>query len=189
MNKTNSTILMAMLLLVASVATAQPVDSWNADCIPDDGPIMGSPANYAMKYEPAQSYMLTRVDVWAGSSDYIDPDEITVFIQTDFDGQPSGEILGEALSAIPQGPPNWLGTDFDEPVFLEEGQTYWLVYYCMPWSTLPYCEDGDLIETWESFDQIHWDDANDLAWKAKFWGVGSVATESTTWDHLKSLYQ
>jgi hypothetical protein len=181
-------ILSATMLLVGSTATAELVDGWNLECVPPSGVITPYPSNYAIKYEPTQTYSLTGVDVWAGPSDFLNPDEITVQIQTDFESQPSGEVLGAFTVEIPQGPPDWLGSDFVEPIPIEAGEVYWLVYFAMPWASLPWCDEGDLYETWFSGDQVHWDYQGESAWKAKFWGVGGTPVQAVTWGKLKQLF-
>ena len=184
-------IALTCFAFVGSAAATQLMDDWNADQPPQSGSIFGWPANYAIQYTPAEDYELELVEFYAGASEYADPDEFTVQIMGEFDGQPDGVAQASATHPMVNGEPaGFQGTAFDEPIFMIGGQTYWVIYFAQHSSHYSAAVAGVELTTMFSGDQIHWDPANPVRWMAKFWGepVG-VAVESTTLTGVKSLFQ
>jgi hypothetical protein len=179
------------LALVGTAAATELMDDWNADATPQSGSIFGYPSNYAIQYVPAMDYDLERVEFYAGASDYLDDDQFTVQLMGDFDGLPDGNVLASAVHPLVDGEPaGFQGTDFAEPLYLMAGQTYWVLYFAMPWSHYSAAVDGVALVTLFSGDQIHWDPTNDEQWMARFWGTPSgVAVEPMTFSEVKSLFR
>ena len=184
-------VLSLCLLLTASTGLAYDlIESFNVDQ-PSGNMIFPNPANYAFRYLPAQDYMLYKIEIFAAGSDYIEDDVITLQVQTESAGEPSGDVLATVDTPVEDGDLYWAGSDFPEPLELAEGGPYWVIYFPMPWSQIGWAAAGDhYFESMSSADQIHWDPLEGpIAWKVKFWGELIVATEGTTWSDVKSLYR
>ena len=180
---------MALMLVAASAMAYELVDGWNVDQPAGAGMIYGYPANYAMKYIPSQSYMLAKVEIWGCGSEYFEDDVITLQIQTDLGGEPSGEVLATVDTPVVDGDQYWAGSDFPEAIMVSPDVEYWLIYFPMAWSPVGWSPLGDEYETMWSSDQIHWDPVDPIRWKAKFWGDPVVATENATWSQIKGMYR
>lgn len=183
--------MMFCLALVGAAAATQLVDAWNDTQEPTSGSIFAYPANYAIPYVPTQDYYLELVEFWAGASEYMANDQFTVQIQGDFTDLPDGNVLASAVHPLVDGEPAaFQGTAFPDPVFLIAGQTYWVVYFAMPFSPSSTAQDGIALLTLSSSDQIHWDPSNPAIWMARFWGEPTgVAVESRTLGEVKSLFR
>jgi hypothetical protein len=179
------------VLLTAGTGLAyELIESFNVEQPPPSGMIYAYPANFAFRYLPAQDYMLYKIEMYAAGSEYFEDDAITLQVQTESSGEPSGDVLATVNTPVEDGDPYWAGSDFPAPVEMTEGDPYWIIYFPMPWSPIGWAADGDhYFESMFSADQIHWDPIDPIAWKVKFWGELIVANEGATWSDVKSLYR
>ena len=91
-------VLSLCLLLTASTGLAyELIESFNIDQPSPAGLIYAYPANYAFRYLPAQDYMLYKIEIYAAGSEYFEDDAITLQVQTEAEGEPSGDVLATVV--------------------------------------------------------------------------------------------
>lgn len=162
------------------------IEGWN-DTEEPLGLLFYEASCYGLPYVPASDYLLARIDFIAG---FFPGDNAVEVHADDGSGHPTGKLLGRATFSHGEEV-GWYGGEFPEPISLQAGELYYLLYQPAYFSLASVALEGDLIaHTW-SFDCVEWlGPAEPARWMARFYGFTEpTVINETTWSGIKALYQ
>jgi hypothetical protein len=160
------------------------IEAWNDDQPPAGA--MYSGACFSFPYVPGVTYLLERVEFFAGTI----AGQVTLEIwadDPDNDG-PDGTYLG-GVTYQESPPRDWQGANLEPAVEVTAGEQYWLVYAVVVGSEVTGSYEGVIIPHWWGDDCLTWSGPFDsLAWMARFYGYLPTPVQEGTWSTVKSLY-
>lgn len=167
-----------------SPADQSLIEAWNDNGMPGSTATYVSPC-FAFEYSPGVSYLLERIEWYAGN--------ISGQVRTTVrDGGVTGPDLATTGYYMESPPRDWQGVNLQTPVQVTVGNTYGLVYEIVVGAQVSGASTGTIIPHWHdpsgactSFNGPY----NSLPWRARFYGQLATPTEASTWGNIKSIYR
>jgi hypothetical protein len=165
--------------------TATLIESWN------DGqpyqPVGVYAACFGFAYVPAQTYVLERVEFYAGGL----AGPVSVSIHQDIgSGWPTGPTLSSVAYAE-SATLGWQGADLVPPLLVLAGTTYYIYYSPVQGAPTSTCSAGTPIPHSWAYDCATWEGPQLVfIWLARFHGTPlPTRTSAVTWSAIKRLYR
>jgi hypothetical protein len=159
------------------------IEAWNDNGQPGHGGTYVSPC-FAFQYVPTQSYVLERIEWYAGNLG----GTVSTTVRNGGLNGPDLTTTGN-YSEVP--PRDWQGANLVPPIPVTAGSTYGIIYRVVVGAQISAATTGNIIN--------HWHDPTgacsafngpfaSVAWRARFYGTAATPVEQGTWGSIKNLY-
>ena len=160
------------------------IEAWNDNGAPGSTSTYASPC-FAFQYIPGVSYLLERIEWYAGNIG----GQVRTTVR---DGSVTGPDLATTGYYMESPPRDWQGMNLQTPVQVTAGSTYGLVYEIVVGAQVSGASTGVIIPHFHdpsgactSFNGPF----NSLPWRARFYGQLATPTDASTWGNIKSIYR
>jgi len=161
------------------------IEAWNDNGAPGHTASYGSPC-FAFHYVPSMSYLLERIDWYAGDVG----GQVTVEVR---DGDLNGASLG-SVTYMESPPRDWQGENLIPAVPVTAGADYYLVYSIVVGAQVSGASTGNVLPHWHDpavpVACSTWSGPfNSLPWRARFYGSIATPVEEGTWGQIRNVYR